>query len=198
MVEADFDVQDFEDRHRSDPKTPVRFFLHPVEIGIVDGLRKFRDVEMCEISVPGSQSNRPVKKVNEIVKRRFAAQYAKWKASGHAEQMVEGTHLTEVTWLTRSQVEELAYIHVRTLEQLAELNDNVCSRMPGFYDLKRKAAAFVVQGKKNAPILNLQKQLDEEKAKNLVLQQNIDSMSKRLAALEDDDDAPKPKRRKKG
>jgi hypothetical protein len=196
-MEADFDPRDFEDRTKSDSKALCRFFLMPMEIGIVDGLKKFRDVEMCEIIVPGNQTNRPVKKVNDIIKRRYAAQYAQWKASGMSENVVEGTHLTTVSWMTRSQVEELAYVHIRTLEQLAEVGDDVCTRMPGLYDLKRKAKDFVAAGKKNAPILNLQKQLDEEKAKNLVLQQNIEAMSRRLAALEDDEE-PAPKRRKKG
>ena len=197
-MQADFDVEDFEDRHRSDAKAFVRFFIHPTEIGIVDGLMKYKDVEMCEIIVPGNQTNRPVKKVNDIVKRRFGQQYRKWKESGHAELMVEGTMLSQVTWLTRSQVEELAYMHVRTLEQLAVLGDDVCARYPGMYDLKKKASAFIKKAKQAAPILDLQKQLDQEKKNNEVLQQNLDALIKRLDAFESDDDepAPEPKRRK--
>lgn len=194
-MQADFDVEDFEDRHRSDPKAFVRFFIHPTEIGIVDGLMKYKDVEMCEIIVPGNQTNRPVKKVNDIIKRRFGQQYRKWKESGHSEAMLEGTVLTEITWLTRSQVAELAYVHVRTLEQLAVLGDDVCARMPGLYDLKKKAAAFIKKAKNAAPILDLQKQLDEERNKNEVLVQNITALTKRLDALEDDEPAPKPMRR---
>ena len=195
-MQADFDVEDFEDRHRSDPKAFVRFFIHPTEIGIVDGLMKYKDVEMCEIIVPGNQTNRPVKKVNDIIKRRFGQQYRRWKDSGHGETMLEGTMLSEVTWLTRSQVEELAYIHVRTLEQLAVLGDDVCARYPGMYDLKKKASAFIKKAKNAAPILDLQKQLDQEKKTNEVLQQNLDALIKRLDTLEgDEDEAPKPKRR---
>jgi hypothetical protein len=186
---ADFDVEDFENRTKSDPKAFVRFFIRPVRDdakSLEAGRPIFTDKEYCEIIVPGNQTNRPIKRVDSIVKQRYAQQYAKWKAAGEAEDFIDGTHLTEVPWVTRSQVEELAYLRVRTLEQLAVVGDDVCTRVPGLYDLKKKAIAMVEKSETDAPILKLQAQFDELKAAVEVKDQTIAELASRIKELEED------------
>jgi hypothetical protein len=99
------------------------------------------DKEYIEILAPGNANNiirRPVVKEDKF---NYRDQYERFKA-GDAEQII-GTPLAEVAWIARSQVEELLYLKVRTLEQLAEVSDQFCSGIPGMYELKRKAAAYV-------------------------------------------------------
>ncbi|MDH5739996.1 MAG: hypothetical protein OEY77_06700 [Nitrospira sp.] len=189
MTIADFDVQDFEDRTRSDNKAFVRFFIRPVEDKAKSreaGRPIYSDQEYCEIIVPGNQTNRPIKPVDNIIKQRYAAQYAKWKAADRPEDFVDGTHLTEVPWLTRSQVEELAYLRIRTLEQLAVVGDDVCTRVPGLFDLKKRAKLLVQKAEEQAPILALQEQLDALKNELEVKDQTIIELAARIEELEED------------
>jgi hypothetical protein len=182
-MQADFDVQDFENRTKSDPKAFVRFFIMPVKdekASIEAGRPIFKEEEMCEILVPGSQSNRPVKRVNSIVKQRFSQQYASWKATGNSEEYLSGTHLAEVPWITRSQVEELAYFRIRTLEQLASVNDNACSRMTGLFNLRAKAKEYLARAEADAPFEKLQAQIDELKAQIQVKDQTIAELAERI------------------
>lgn len=186
---ADFEVEDFENRTRSDNKAFVRFFIRPVKnnpLSLEAGRPIYSDMEYCEIIVPGNQTNRPIKRVDSIVKQRYAQQYAKWKAAGATEEFLDGTHLTEVAWVTRSQVEELAYLRVRTLEQLAVVGDDVCGRVPGLYDLKKKAIAVVEKAESDAPLLQLQAQLDDLKNELEVKDQTITELASRIEELEED------------
>jgi hypothetical protein len=182
---ADFDTQDFADRNRSDPKAFVRFFLLPKkneQLSAEAGRPIFEDTEYVEIIVPGNDTNRPVLKVTEMEKRRFSSQYQKWKTSGQADFTV-GTHLTEVPWITRSQVEELAFSRIRTLEQLAAVSDDVCGRMMGLYELKRKAIAHLEASVASAPLEQLQAQLDAQAAENVALRQAVEEQAALIEEL---------------
>lgn len=199
---ADFDIEDFEDRTRSDKKAFVRFFIRPVEdkkASLEAGRPIFRDMEYCEIMVPGNSTNRPIKRVDDIIKRRYASQYRAWLDAGRDEEFVEGTPLTEVPWVKRSQVEELYYQRIKTLEQLAAVDDNVCTRIPGMYELRKRAQLVIEAAAKKAPIADLQAQLDHEREQNNVLRESLALLGERLEKLEAGSsviEQPKPKKKK--
>lgn len=185
MATADFDLEDFEDRTRSDAKAFVRFFYMPLKdekASLKAGRPIHNDVEMCEIIVPGNQTNKPIKRVNDIIRQRYRIQYRKWKESGNAESTPDGTALSEVAWITRSQVEELAYFQVRTLEQLAQVNDDFCSRVPGLLELRRKAKFMIDKAEEAAPFQQLQAQIDELKGLLQVKDQTIEELAKQVKA----------------
>jgi len=187
MQTADFDVADFEDRTRGDKNTLVRFFIRPVineAKSAAEGRPIYEDKEYCEIHVPGNQTNIPVKPVDAIIKRRFSNQYARWKATGEAE-FVEGTVLSEVPWLSRSQVEELAYLKIRTLEQLAGVGDDVCSRTIGLTELKRRAGLVLASSKDSSVLTKLEAELKQRDAEILGLKQTIEALTNRVAELEE-------------
>lgn len=187
MREAyEFDAADFDDPSKSDPKAFVRFFIKPVKNdarSLEEGRPIFDDKEYCEVIVPGNQTNRPIKLVNDIVKQRYAQQYRRWKETGEGENLT-GTVLTEVPWLTRSQVEELTYYRIRTLEQLAGVDDNTCGKIMGLYELRRKAKAHVEAAEKAAPIEALQAQIDERDAQIAALQNSVAEQGKMIKALQ--------------
>jgi len=183
---AEYDVADFEDRTRGDKNTLVRFFIRPVlneAKSAKEGRPIYEDKEYCEIHVPGNQTNVPIKPVNSIIKQRFGTQYARWKETGEAD-FVEGTVLSEVPWLSRSQVEELAYLKIRTLEQLAGVGDEVCSRTMGLTELKRRAKLFLDASKDGAVITQLEKSLQERDALIQIQKQQLESLTARIEALE--------------
>jgi hypothetical protein len=105
-------------------------------------------------------------------KQRFRAAYAAFKA-GDAEQII-GTPLTETPWITRSQAEELAYLRIRTLEQLANVGDDVCTRIPGLFKLKQRAQAALERAERTAPFLAMQ-------AENEAMKNRLDTMEATIA-----------------
>ena len=182
---ADFDVADFEDRTRSDPKAFVRFMLLPKQNAAKSaeaGRPIFEDIEYVEIITPGNDTNRPVLKVTNIERRRFATQYRQWKEAGRAD-FTTGTVLTEVPWLTRSQVEELAHSRIRTLEQLASVSDDVCGRIMGLYELKRKAVDHMKAAESAAPLEALRAQVEEQAAENAALRQAVEEQAAQIKRL---------------
>jgi hypothetical protein len=90
------------------------------------------------------------------------------------EQLV-GTPLAEIPWLTRSQVEDLMYQKIRTVEQLAEISDQVCTGAPGLYELKRKAKAYVDKARDGSEFTALYAELDALRAELAAVQAQRDN-----------------------
>jgi len=174
---AEFDPKDFENVAASNG-VYAKFYMRaiPDEAASAEaGSPKFADVEFIEIIAAGNGANVVRRPVRAQDKMRFRDAYRAFR-EGDMEQII-GTPLTEVTWISASMREELSYVKVRTLEQLAELNDQACGRTPGLYELKRKAAAWMASAKEAAPFTAMHAENDALKAQN-------EEMAARLAALE--------------
>jgi hypothetical protein len=167
---ADFDVSDFD--QKNDAKgCYVRFYTHAVmdkKASNAEGRPIFVDQEWIEIIAPGNQNNIVRRGVRPRDRHVYGEQYRRFKAG--LEEQVVGTPLTEVPWITRSQVEELHYKKVRTLEQLAELSDTACSSSAGLYGMKQKAQAWVQKSKEAAPFTAMQAEIDEMRKKLALLE----------------------------
>jgi hypothetical protein len=174
LAEFDGDYKDFEDRYAGDKSVHARFYIRPVHNeakSAAAGRPIFDDKEFVEIRASGNSTNIVDRPVGDLDRRRFARQYTLFKA-GDNEQIV-GTRLTEVPWITRSQCEELAYLKVLTVEQLANVNDQLCTTMVGVYELKRRAAAYLEQAVGSAPITALQ-------AENANLKNELETMKEAI------------------
>lgn len=186
---ADIDPDLFNPRTRAaaeaDNRLFVEFYLHYVkdeEASVKEGRPIFRDAEFVRILVPGDRNNVIERPVDEFDRRRFAARYERWKASGEASQDV-GTKLEQWPLVTRSQVEEYRYFGVRTVEQLADVHDTACSKVPGMADMRDKAQAWLAATKDTKAAEKLQSELKERDDKILNLEQALAQMQGELAAL---------------
>jgi hypothetical protein len=160
---AEYDVKDFEDPN-CNKGVYARFFMYPKEDQAASaeaGRPIFKEIEAIEIVAAGNSNNIVRRPASDLDKQRFHAQYALFK-SGDAHQLV-GTPLTEVPWITRSQVEELLYRKIRTLEDLAGMSDAACN-VPGMYDLKRKATAWLEKAEEAAPFTAMQAEMSALRA----------------------------------
>lgn len=169
---AEFDASDFESREAGDKSVYVRFYVRPFkdeEASNEAGRPIYKDRDYVEIRAPGNQNNVIMRPVTDMDKQRFRQAYQAFKA-GALEQDF-GTPLTEVPWMTRSQVEELAYLKVRTLEQLVAVGDDVCTRIPGLFQLKQKAQVAIEKAEKSAPFIKMQ-------AENDALKTELDELKK--------------------
>ena len=129
------------------------------------------DAEFIQIIVPGDRDNIVDRPVREADKLQYKAKYEDFKA-GRA-QLLTGTPLSLWPSANPSQVADLGFICVRTVEQLAELPDN---RLPGMYaPLREKARTFLNASKDSAHVTQMQSEL--EKRDN-----QIETMQRQLAA----------------
>lgn len=181
-------LNDFDDltfsrgRFAADAGVHARFYTLAVqneEESAKAGRPIYADKEFVEIIAAGNANNIIKRKATEEDKQRFHRQYEIFcrdkEASG--DQLV-GTPLTEISWLTRSQVAEFAYMHIHTLEQLAHLDDNTCSRRAGVADIRRKAKAHLEASDKAAPMTEMAQQIETQKAQMQELMNIIETMKK--------------------
>lgn len=157
------DVDLFTKDRKGDERLGIRFFRKAARDDVksdTEGRMVFRDVEYIQIMVPGDRDNIIIRPAGEGDKKRFGQQYDDWKRNETAEQIVLGTPLEMWGRLSLSQIEEFRYIGVRSVEQLAELNDTAMTKMPGAHELKRKAQAFLLAQKEEAPMRRLQAELE--------------------------------------
>jgi hypothetical protein len=184
LAEADFDYRDFEDRNAGDKALHVRFYLRPVQSATKSaeaGRPIFDDREFVEIRAPGNATTTIDRPVSDMDRARFPRQYALFKA-GAAEQVI-GTRLTEVPWITRSQVEELSYLKILTVEQLSVVADQACTAVPGLYELKRRATSFLEAAEKAAPFTALAAENTALKNEVETLKQTVKEQGEQITAF---------------
>lgn len=186
MEQFDGDVSHFENRWAGDKGVHARFYNMPVKDEAASaeaGRPIFKDKEFVEIVAAGNQNNIIKRKATSEDKARFQAQYERFK-QGDGEQLI-GTPLSEVPWLTRSQVEELNYMRIRTLEALGNLNDEACAKVAGLYDLKKRAAAHLEKAGQAAPVEALHKENEDLKNELTALKQVVQEQTALLKQLQE-------------
>lgn len=164
-------------RFAADRGVHARFYLKPVidkAASASAGRTIHKEVEYVEILAAGNPNNIVQRRATSEDRSRFEKQYSLFKQG--SEEQLTGTHLTEVAWLTRSQIEELAYLRIRSLEQLANVSDEVCGRNVGLYELKKKANAVLEASASEAPLHKLQ-------AENEKLLKQVEELTEQLKIL---------------
>ena len=174
-------------RFKGDAKIFAHFFLQPIQDDAessVAGRPIFKDEEFIRIIVPGDKKNIVVRPAMKMDKERFAQQYAKFK--NNEEQSATGTHLEKWAGVTRAQVEELKHFGVRTVEQLALIDDTNAQKFMGIMMLRNRARDYVEAAKGEAPTVALRAELAERDNKIEALQKAIEEMRSMLEAQKED------------
>ncbi len=182
-------------RFAGDDKLFVTFFNHPRKNEaktLEEGRPIYNDEAYVRIMVPGDKDSIVIRPARDMDKHRFAKQWAAFESGDAAEQ--EGTPLRAWPMITRSQVEELKFFGVHTVEQLADLADVHVQKFMGVGQLKQQAQAFIQAAKESAPMAQLNAALEERDNEIAAQQQAIDELMEKVTALEAD---KKPARKKK-
>jgi hypothetical protein len=164
-------------RYKNDDTLHVKFSVHPrihPTKSEEAGRPIFEDTHYIMIMQPGNKDNIVHRPATERDKKRFAEKYKKFLAR-EDQEAVEGTLLEEWPGITRSQVEELKYMHIRTVEQLAAVSDANSQNIMGIQMLKAKAVKFLDAADSNKAA--------EIQQKN---EETIAALTARLLALEVD------------
>jgi hypothetical protein len=154
-------------RYAADAGVHARFYtvaVHNEDKSATEGRPIYDEKDWIEIIASGNANNIIRRKASDEDKQRFHRQYTIFERdrSLTGEQLT-GTPLAEVSWVTKSQVAEMAYMRIHTLEQLAVVDDNTCSRFAGLYDMKRKAKAAMEAAQKSAPMTEMALQMEQMK-----------------------------------
>jgi hypothetical protein len=148
------------------------------------------DMEVCEIRAPGSRSTVVVVpatsfshwgtdphtggQVKVTYAERFARQYQQFKML--ATQTKAGTPLTHAPFLTEGKRAELRALNVYTVEALASVDGQELKNLgPGGREIKNQAVAFIEEAKKAVPNLQLQAELEALRARNTVLEEDLEA-----------------------
>lgn len=183
-----------------DDKLVVVFKNHAVKN---DGKSKeagrpiYDDMEICEVRSPGSRNVYAfpataishtsgdgmfgTEEVKVSYAERFAKQYQQFKAQ--QAQTVSGTPLNFAPFLTPGRCAELRALNIYTVEQLAAIDGIELKNIGGGgRELKNHALDYIDQSKANAPNLAALAELEQLKARNEVLEEDM----RRLKALSPD------------
>lgn len=120
------------------------------------------DVECIRIVVPGDKNSIIDRPATLTDKQRFSKQYGLFKQGLSEEDQISGTRLTEWPFLSRGQCEEFRYLGIRTVEQLAEVRDDIVSKVPGLVSLKQNAAVWLGKAKNSAEAAKQSKLMSDQ------------------------------------
>jgi len=165
--------------------TIPRFYMRPVKNEFrtkLEGRPIFDDVEYVEIVIPGQKSTVD-ERVKDEHRQRWPDRYRAFKDNQEAPE--HGTPLSEWPGVTRGQVEELSYFHIRTVETLAALDDAALSRaIPmGGFAIRDKARRYLDAAKGAAPADALAAENEQLRETISAMKEQIDQMAEEIQKL---------------
>lgn len=177
---ADFDHRDFQvnDTREADKALLVKFYVKPrldQSASRIEGRPIYRDVEYIDIRIPGDRNGGVGRPATEADKQRFSEHYRRFK-DRTSDDMVTGTPLSEWPVISRSLCEELAFFHVKTVEQLATMADTQVSKFRGLYNMREKARTWLKNVESEKPIWELEQ-------KNEALNKQVAELEKTVRDL---------------
>jgi len=174
MQTAEYNHEDFTNTAEADKALMVRFYyksvqnklesqnqLHPV----------FKEKLYIEVRVAGQRDVQAARPATYADKMRFPKHLEAFEK--RVEPPTEGMPLMEWTKITRSRAEELAFINVKTVEQLASIKDTNIQNIQGGYTLRAQAIQWLATNNAETE--------DREKEE---LREIIKTMQARIMALE--------------
>lgn len=175
-----FDTPDFDPEARKRDNARPIFFKEAVQNKAAtekEGRPVFFEREMVRILVPGDRLTESVQIVGEQHRKRWPREYAAFKADEEAP--LNGTPIAELPGLGRAQVEELRYGKVLTIEDLANLPDELLSKVAPMNgkELRAKAVRWLEVVSGAAPMEKLA-------AENAQQAATIEEQGRQLAELQ--------------
>jgi hypothetical protein len=167
MNKLDFD-EDFDPNMVNADDTKglyAEFYIEPMKdeaASVLAGRPIFKDVELIKVGILGDRNTVDVMFSNDYHRQRWPRQYQFFKHN--MEDTGAGTPLKEVPWVSRSQVEEFKFLKIRTVEDLANIADNVCTQVGGgMFALKKRAQAHIEEAAGGSGVAKLAAELEELK-----------------------------------
>jgi hypothetical protein len=161
---------------------PVRFFQESVKMGFASeqaGHPVYEDRDFIEIATPGDLNTIIHREATDKDKANYAAMYAQYKAG--LEPSAEGTPLESWPRLSKAQVANYKGLGFRTVEHVAEMNDNVVQKVGmGAHGDRTAARAYLASAKDTA--LAQRQALELERSNQTIadLQRQVSELAARM------------------
>ena len=159
----------------------VHFETRPVkdeEASAKEGRPKFKPAEYIKIITPGDKDNVIHREVMESDKIRWPKEYEAFKAG--KDEQTEGTPLSAWPVMTSEQVEELRYFKIFTVEQLADLRDDLAQKFAGINSLRVRARDFLALAKDTSVATKMRADLEARDQRIAALEKQIEDLGKKM------------------
>ena len=186
MQTAEYDYNDFDvsKQNAADKTLLVKFYYYSMPdkpSSAEAGRPMFKEVEMIDIKVPG-QRDGVARPASMRDKQRFPLHYQAFK--NRMEAPSEGTPLSEWPAISRSFADQLSFANIKTVEALADLNDNLMHGIPGISNYKQKAKDWLESTKDDAVLSQMRDELTSRDTTIAEQTKSIELLTKRLEKLE--------------
>lgn len=141
----------------------------------------FCEVERVRVIIPGAIATVLVKNVTDIERQRWPEHYAAFRAGRAAP--VDGLPLEEWPVLNKSQVAELRYMKLRTVEDLARLPDVQLGNIMGGQMLRQRARAYLDDALYEAQTTKLLARNEVLESEVAVLRNQVEELGRQLMML---------------
>jgi hypothetical protein len=144
MQTAEYNHEDFANQSKADEGLMVRFYYKSIEDTAesqAQGRPVFKEKTYIEIRVAGQRDVQAARPVTFADKQRFPRHYEAFEK--RVEPPTEGMPLAEWPAITRTQAEEMAFMNVKTVEQLATMKDSNLSKFMNGYKLRDQAVKWL-------------------------------------------------------
>ena len=197
MLPAMANYEDFEPdfQHEQDKTLLVKFYMRrsPTNGKIM---------EYISIRVPGTRDVGYAGPARQDHVKRFPAHYRAFKERSEAPNA--GYPLKDWSLITPERAEELSFVNVKTVEQLADISDGHAGNIMGMYELKKQATEWLVHEKERSKARDLRAELAARDDKINALTEKLDAFmaattgtkvaaekTEEIIAEEEDDDMPR-------
>lgn len=168
--------------NRTTPPLPASFSIeatHDEEKSKAAGRPVYIDQEIIEIHIGRDMIRHPV---TDADRKTYAAQYVAWK-KGESQESVEGMPLAQWAAIPgKAIVRELAYMGIRTVEQLATATDATLQRVGPHQALRQKARDWVADAEKQAPLVKLRDENAALASRVAALEQMVQEQAREISA----------------
>lgn len=173
---------------------PVRFFRDKVKMGFASeaaGHPVYEDADFIEIATPGDLNTIIHRVVTDKDKATWAQLYAQYKAG--QEPSAEGVPLEAWARLTPAQVGNYKALGFRTVEHVADMNDNVVQKVGmGAHGDKIAAAAYLLLAKDSALAQKQALEIDRQNQTIEELQRQVQELASRFGNQGEPDNEAEP------
>lgn len=139
----------------------------------------YDEFDFVTIMTPGDTKTVVYRKATEQDKQRFSKAWGLY--SRGLEQVVEGTPLEQWAGISKSQVKELQYVNVRTVEQFVGVSDaNVQKLGPGYMQLQKRAKQYIDAAKGEAAATAAARENEKLREEMALMQEQMDAMQEQL------------------
>lgn len=184
MLASDVNNTQFVGAHNPDSALAVRFHSKAVQNMFESdkqGRPIFNDIVYIEIFTPGDSLNIIDTPVRDAHKMRFPQQWAQYQLAHGTDTRMMGTPLTEWTYLSAAQAEELKALKFFTVESLANASDlqiGSIGMIGGMapLQLRARAQAFLNAAAGTADV-------EHQASQNAKLQDQISALQAQIAAM---------------